>query len=150
MQGEEFRRSIYIQVRRSRPLSMLDAFDRPVMSPNCDRRRPSTGSTQSLMMMNSDLLVDYSRFMADRLDSEAPGDVAKQIQLAWQLVFSRMPQPSEIAAATHFLEDQTAMFAQQPAYKPNAEKPPKRPAAQEATALMCQALLSSNEFLYVD
>ena len=102
------------------------------------------------MMMNSDLLVDYARFMAERLDYEAPGDAAKQIQLAWQLVYSRTPEPSEIADATYFLEDQTAVFAGQSAYKPNEKKPPKRSAAQEATALMCQMLFSSNEFLYVD
>ncbi|MEX2358458.1 MAG: PSD1 and planctomycete cytochrome C domain-containing protein, partial [Pirellulaceae bacterium] len=40
MKGEDLRRSIYIQVRRSRPLSLLDTFDQPVMSPNCDLRRP--------------------------------------------------------------------------------------------------------------
>src|SRR5262249_1148827 len=29
MHGEEFRRSVYVQVRRSRPLSVLDTFDAP-------------------------------------------------------------------------------------------------------------------------
>lgn len=150
MKGEEFRRSIYIQVRRSRPLSVLDTFDRPVMSPNCDKRRPSTGSTQSLLMMNSDLLLDYSRFMAERLETEAPGERKKQIQRAWQLVYSRLPDSGEIAVATRFLEEQTAIFEEQPAYQARQEQPPKHSAGLEATALMCQMLFSSNEFLYVD
>ena len=150
MKGEEFRRSIYIQVRRSRPLSVLDTFDRPVMAPNCDMRRPSTGSTQSLLMMNSDLLLEYSRHLAARLTEGAGGEVEQQVQLAWRLVYSRPPEHSELDAATEFLAEQTAVFAEQSAYKPNEKKPPARTAAQEAVALMCQMLLSSNEFLYVD
>src|ERR1700747_3545973 len=36
LNGEEFRRSIYIEVRRSRPLAVLHAFDAPVMEVNCE------------------------------------------------------------------------------------------------------------------
>ena len=35
---DEFRRSIYVQVRRSQPLGMLEPFDAPTMSPNCEQR----------------------------------------------------------------------------------------------------------------
>ncbi|MEZ6132382.1 MAG: DUF1549 domain-containing protein [Planctomycetaceae bacterium] len=150
MQGEEYRRSIYVQVRRSRPLSMLDAFDSPIMTPNCDMRRPSTGSTQSLMMLNSDLLLDYSRDLAARLERDAGTDVTEQIRRAWQLVYSRAPEHSEIETATHFLTDQCAVFAEHPDYQPNSKATPERSAASEALAVMCQMLLSSNEFLYVD
>ncbi len=34
---EVYRRSVYVQVRRSMPLSMLDTFDGPRLSPNCER-----------------------------------------------------------------------------------------------------------------
>lgn len=160
MKGEEFRRSIYIQVRRSRPLSVLEAFDQPIMSPNCDMRRPSTSSTQSLMMMNSDLLLTYSEFVADRLGREAGSvsgsksdtsqNLEAQIRLAWQLVYSRAPEHSEVQTALHFIKNQTEVFTGQSAYKPNKKNPPQRSASQEALASMCQMLLSSNEFLYVD
>jgi hypothetical protein len=150
MQGEEFRRSIYIQVRRSRPLSVLDTFDLPPMSPNCDKRRPSTGAPQSLLMMNSDLLINYSRHLAQRLQRLAPDDPREQIRAAWQLVYSRPPQPNELAIAGEFLADQTATFSAQADYQPEGKKPPKRSAAEDASALLCQMLLSSNEFLYVN
>ena len=39
---EDFRRSIYVQVRRSMPLSMLEPFDMATVAPNCDRRSSST------------------------------------------------------------------------------------------------------------
>ena len=150
MKGEEFRRSIYIQVRRSRPLSVLDTFDLPPMSPNCDKRRPSTGAPQSLLMMNSDLLINYSRYMARRLQRLAADDPQQQIRTAWQLVYSRPPEPSELALAQQFLADQTAAFSALPDYQSENEKPPKRSAAEDASALLCQMLLSSNEFLYVN
>src|SRR5439155_3283087 len=39
---DEFRRSIYVQVRRSLPLSMLETYDAPTLSPNCEIRNLST------------------------------------------------------------------------------------------------------------
>ena len=40
--GEEYRRSVYVQVRRSLPLAQLEAFDAPAMTPNCESRSFST------------------------------------------------------------------------------------------------------------
>ena len=45
--GEEFRRSVYVQVRRSLPLAMLETFDAPTLTPNCEVRNFSTVSTQA-------------------------------------------------------------------------------------------------------
>ena len=59
--ADEFRRSLYIQVRRSMPLGMLEAFDAPGMAPNCERRASSTVAPQSLMMMNNEFVVDAGR-----------------------------------------------------------------------------------------
>jgi hypothetical protein len=45
----EFRRSIYVQVRRSMPLGVLEPFDLPQMTPNCEKRAASTAAPQSLL-----------------------------------------------------------------------------------------------------
>ncbi len=66
------RRSLYLEVRRTRPVSLLTAFDAPVMAVNCDRRNPSTSAPQSLMLMNSDFILDHAKAMARRLRAEAP------------------------------------------------------------------------------
>ena len=58
------RRSLYLEVRRTRPVSLLAAFDAPVMAVNCDRRMPSTSAPQSLMLMNSDFVLDHAKAMA--------------------------------------------------------------------------------------
>lgn len=151
MEGEQYRRSIYVQVRRSRPLAVLESFDTPAMTPNCDMRRPSTSSTQSLMLLNSDQIIDYSRFIADRVRQTAGEADAARIELAWQLVYSRTPEESEQAQAQQFLKDQTAIFSEHPDYQPKADSKELQPvAADDALAVLCQMLLSSNEFLYID
>jgi hypothetical protein len=53
LNGEEFRRSVYVQMRRTRPLALLEAFDLPKMEPNCELRSASTVAPQSLTLMNS-------------------------------------------------------------------------------------------------
>ncbi|MEE2640497.1 MAG: DUF1553 domain-containing protein [Planctomycetota bacterium] len=71
--GEKQRRSIYLQVRRSKPVSILESFDAPVMKVNCPSRESSTVATQSLMLMNSEFVLNSARFFANRLNHEAGG-----------------------------------------------------------------------------
>lgn len=148
MHGEEFRRSLYIQVRRSRPLAVLDTFDLPTLDPNCTARNVSTATPQSLLLMNSEFVLDNSKLLAERLLKDAGPDEAAQIQQAWQLIFNRAANPAELDGAKRFLAEQQANFAA----VASAEKDPaKKPdPAVWARTTFCQALFSSNEFLYVD
>lgn len=66
--GEKQRRSIYLQIRRSKPISILESFDAPVMKVNCTSRGASTVATQSLMLMNSEFILNSSRFFANRIN----------------------------------------------------------------------------------
>ena len=141
LKGEEFRRAVYIQARRSRPLAMLHAFDAPVMEVNCERRQSSTVATQSLMLMNSQFALDQAARLAKRLQAEAANDVSSQIVRAWQLAFSRIPTKQERDNALEFMARQVEHL-----------KTGDKNIAPELQALtdVCQVLLSANEFLYVD
>ena len=157
LKGEEFRRGIYIQARRSRPLAMMHAFDAPVMEVNCERRQTSTVATQSLMLMNSQFILDQAARFAQRLQKENGDDRGKQIGRAWQLAFSRGPTESELADALEFLSRQVdhlqmATKAQEEKGKKDEKtKPDPKPTPElQALTNLCQALLNSNEFLYVD
>jgi hypothetical protein len=143
--AEQFRRSIYVQVRRSMPLGMLEPFDVASTAPNCELRRTSTVAPQSLLLMNSDFMLRQAARFADRLAAEAGPDPAAQVRLAWQLALGQSPSETNVATATAFLAAQTAYFQKQPA---GEGQPP--PPALQALALFCQALFSSNAFLYVD
>ena len=152
LNGEEFRRSVYVQVRRSRPLSVLDPFDPPVLDPNCPQRNSSTVSPQSLFLMNSDFVQEHSKQLAERVAITAGSDVQSQTVLAWRLIFGVDPSESELTEAAAFVTAQTEVFqpkAAPPANPPAGTAPPPNPARQ-AFALLCQSLLSSNRFLYVE
>ncbi|MBI1348985.1 DUF1553 domain-containing protein [bacterium] len=69
--GAQTRRSMYVQVRRSRPVAMLQAFDAPVMETNCESRSFSTVATQSLMLLNGEFILNQAAQLADRAAKEA-------------------------------------------------------------------------------
>ena len=156
MRGGEFRRSIWGEGRRSRPLGVPDSFDRPAMEPNCTERVSTTVSSQSLMMMNSDFVVAQSVRFARRLESEAGDQPADQIRLAWQLAYGHPPLKTDLEAATVFLEQQTELFIAQAATADKkkgdaaAQKARRDQAPGQALGVFCQALLASNRFLYID
>ncbi len=144
LEGEEFRRSMYIQVRRTRTLSMFDTFDAPSLSPNCDRRSVSTVTPQSLLMMNSDFAVEYSGALADRVMHDAGSDDRDRVTLAWQLAFAEQPATQDAAEAVKFITIQRDLIGKlDPNLKPDEFN-------REALAVFCQTLMSSNRLLYVD
>ena len=148
MKDEQNRRSLYVQVRRSRPLAVLDTFDAPRMDPNCTQRSSSTVATQALMLMNGDFTRQHAQFLARRL-RRITDEPARQIDWAWRIVFSRSPTTAELQSAAGFHRQQQAVFAEQIGALP-AKKRAGRDAELEALTSLCHALLSSNEFLYVD
>ncbi len=151
LEGRENLRSVYVEVRRSRPLAVLDTFDWPIMSPNCEIRRTSTNTPQSLMLMNSDFVLEHSAKFARRIESVAGDDVAAQIDTAWQLTFLRAPDESERSTAKAFLEEQEQLMAERVKTLPAPKDKSKAPTPKQlALDCLCQMLLSSNEFLYVD
>ena len=136
------RRSLYLQVRRTRPVSLLSAFDAPVMTLNCDRRIPSTTPMQSLMLMNSDFVLNHASAIARQLQAGTPAPpLAEQIAAAWRLVYQRPITAEELDWARSFAAEQRAALDRSGAG-----------GDRQLTVLtsLCQQLLDSNEFLYVD
>ena len=131
---DEFRRSIYIQVRRSMPLGVMEPFDLPRMTPNCERRVSSTASTQSLMMMNNPFVIQQAEALANRIRSTAGTELPAQVTFAWRTIFGRSPSESDFQAGVEFLTP--------------VDSSPE--AAAAALNHFCQALLSANGFLHVD
>lgn len=153
--GGVTRRSVYLQVRRSKPVTFLTTFDAPVMEVNCDRRISSTGSPQSLMLMNNDFVLKQAEAFAQRVVKEVPPVAAQlasaqtptppvdwepQLVHAWQLAFQRPITAEELSLSTDFLQRQTASL------RDAQHKTPE----QAALVNLCQQLLASNEFLHVD
>jgi len=147
--ADDFRRSIYVQVRRSKPVTVLDTFDAPTMSPNCEMRSQTTVAPQSLLLMNDTFVLDSSRRLADRVTAEAPNDRAKQLQRVWSLLYSKPATDADIAKCLAYLDEQTKALTQYHHDIQHAKGVVPNP-PQEAMASLCQILCSSNRFLYVE
>lgn len=155
---EVYRRSVYVQVRRSRPLAALETFDQPDMAPNCEQRAASTNAPQALMLLNNVAIVSQAQFIAHRVRGEAKADLRSQAELAWRLIYTRPPEKAQLDAALAFIEQQRAYFVEHPeslkaavaAVAEDLDKPPAPDADSLALASFCQTLLASNGFLYVD
>ena len=154
LNGEEFRRSLYVQMRRSRPLGMLETFDLPRMDPNCEYRNASTVAPQSLAMMNGDYTVTQSGCFAERVAREAGPDISAEVKRAWLLAYGGEPSAGDLKDAIDFLGKQTACFqANSVVHSPPAngqQAPPAITPAMQALSTLCHALLTSNGFLYAD
>lgn len=124
----ENRRSIYVQVRRSMPLGVLEPFDLPRMEPSCQRRDSSTTAPQSLLMLNHPFISQQAALLAERLKAYST-EQSEQMQLGWKLVFGRQMTAAEQESANEFLNS------------PESD--------ESAMTLWCHALLCSSEFLYV-
>lgn len=145
--GGDRRRSLYLQARRSRPLGILEVFDAPNPTPNCELRNTSTVATQALLMLNDDFSIASADALAARI-TRAESNVRAQIALAWRLVFGVEATQAQITAAGSFLTGQQANLAA--AAGPDGKKPDNATAQSQALATFCQALFASNRFLYVD
>jgi hypothetical protein len=141
LNGEEFRRSVYVQARRSRTLTLFETFDAAVMEPNCEIRNASTVAPQALLLMNNRFVIDEAEAFAERVRKEAGDEPQAQVTRAWRLAFGRDPEAKDVEAAVAFLASQAEGLK---------DRAGKKNPRELALTNWCQALLSANRFLYVD
>lgn len=147
LDGGDLRRTLYLQARRSRPLGILEVFDAPNPTPNCERRNSSTVATQALLMLNDEFSTASASALAARISREKP-DPRARIALGWRLAFATESTPEQLTAAQVFLTEQQANLTA--TSKPDGKKPEPPSAEIQALTTFCQALFASNRFLYVD
>ena len=141
---DRYRRSIYLQILRLNPLTMLGGFDQPIMETNCVRRSESTVSTQALTLLNSDTMVNAAEQMAAQLLQEEYTRIALPVR-AFERAFSRRPTTQEARALSDFISEQTD---RQLAVNP--QKVTREAAHKAALADLCHMLMTANEFIYID
>jgi mono/diheme cytochrome c family protein len=142
--GEEHRRSVYIEVRRTRPLAVLATFDIATNAPNCTKRASSNVAPQSLLVMNSDFMVQYSQAFAGHMLKQSNGSLEDQLQLAWKTTYAELPTTENLESLLEFMNAQIEQV------KSDNVKLDDQAAQRQAFEVLCQALLGSNQFLYID
>jgi hypothetical protein len=135
------RRSVYLPVIRNNlydATSLFDCTDGTV--PNGDRAS-STVASQALFLMNSDLVIQAAEHFAGQLLTQFPDDSRKRTEF---LFLQALGRPATDVDVSRF-EQTAAKLDQQMAQDQIAE-------AERSKAVwtsLCQAVLMSNEFLYV-
>ena len=130
------KRTVYARVSRHDLDSLLRLFDFPDPNITSEKRVETTIPQQQLFMINSPFVLAQAEQLAKRVKA-ATNDDGERVRLAHRFALSREPAPEEADLLTHFLSQQDA----------DAEK---KTAKQDRFERLCQALLISNEFLFID
>jgi hypothetical protein len=153
------RRSVYIFVRRNLRYPMLQEFDSANTFEVWHSRKNTVTPSQSLDLLNNDLVLEWSRAFAGRIlsDTGLTPEARDQVDRAFTLAYGRKADGEELKTAVEFLERQTPLMAAR-LKEAGKTKPPlpikvpdgMDPARAAALVDLCHMLLASNEFLYIN
>lgn len=121
---ELWRRSIYRFVVRTTPHRFMTTLDCPDPANLTPARMQTTTALQALTLSNNDFMLRQARYLATRIENEAP-DTPARIRRAFELCFQRDPTPAEVQGAQTLVTEQS-LFA------------------------LCRMLMNANEFVYLD
>lgn len=121
-------RSLYLPVVRGAQMPMMQCFNAADPGQVIGARSGSITPAQSLLLMNSDLVMEQARRMAARLIAAGAGE-EERIARAWLLAYGRAPANAERESARRYLGSV--------------------PDRAEAWARLCHALMQSGEFQIV-
>jgi hypothetical protein len=136
------RRTFYAAISRHDLAWMLRLFDFPDPNITSGGRAETTVPLQQLFVLNSDFMVASAKAVASRLLSsaeEAPTN-PDRIRRAYALLYGRSPTRHELELGLSYLSAATPV-------SPNAPTPETDRDRWERYA---QALLATNEFLFID
>jgi mono/diheme cytochrome c family protein len=128
------RRTLYAAVSRHELNPMLRLFDFPDPNLTSERRVITTVPMQQLFVLNSDFMVRQAKALAARLASHPAADDDHRIEQAYRWVFGRAPHERERQFVQEFLGSA-------------GSAPTEKLTSWEQLA---QALLASNEFVFID
>jgi hypothetical protein len=131
--AEGNRRSVYVFVKRNLRYPMFEAFDFPDTHESCARRYTTVSPTQPLALMNDELVRGWAAALATRVLNDKGLVPEQQVERAFRIVFNRAPKDEERKIVLEFLDTQAAGTD-----------------SARAFVDLCQALLNSNEFVYVN
>ena len=141
--GEHTRRSVYIHAKRNLPYPILKAFDLPDSHESCAKRSITTVSPQALLLLNSPMILEFSKAFAQRilLNRDDPS-LESIVEKAFLLAYCRPATEQEQKSALSFLKGQVTLYKR--------EKKEAPIGMELSVRDFCHALFNSNEFIYID
>jgi hypothetical protein len=135
---EDNRRSIYLTVKRSELIPILQLFDAPDAMQSIGERSTTTVSPQALAMLNSTFVRGLAERFAGRVRPDANTSLAVVVNAAYWTALSRAPTDDEREQMLRWITEQAASYGND------------GPATETAVVDFCQLMLCLNEFVYVD
>ena len=142
MDYDRNRRAVYIPVVRSSMYEVFQAFDMPDPASSTGDRNATVVAPQALFMMNGTVVLRHTHTMAEQLLKRTDLDDSGRIRDAYERALARPPSAKEIDSALSFI-----------AQVDRAMESRKTDPAERRTFAwqsFCKALLSSNEFIYLN
>jgi hypothetical protein len=135
---EQARRSVYIFVKRTLGVPLLETFDFASPDTPTADRAVTTIAPQALILLNSTFMDEQSAALAGRLIAETGTMPEANVERLFRLALGRGPTAQERRVALAYLERgrQTAK--------------PETDAQRHALARLCKVIFNLNEFVYVD
>jgi hypothetical protein len=133
------RRLIYLRTSRNDRSDFGSLFDRANPALHVERRTNSTVAPQALYMMNHPWSSEQARGLASRHAVQVARNPAARVAILHRLVYGRPATDEEIALATRFIGRENADGSAEP-----------RPGNSQPWESYAQAMLLTNEFLFVD
>lgn len=118
-------RSLFLVQKRTVKVPFLETFDLPENTTSCPRRTESIVAPQALSLLNGPEAVEAARAFAARVVREAEPSPAAYVCQAFRIALQRLPTSEERSRSEAFL-------------------------AQSSLVELCRALLSLNEFAFID
>jgi|UniRef100_UPI003784AE3B hypothetical protein len=126
---EQWRRSIYIYIKRQLLMPSMELFDAPTTTDSCALRLDSTVPTQALVLMNDEFVEEQAAFLAQRAASDT---LEKTIQHMFMLTLSHEPSKERLQQSLDFIQAREATSTR-----------------DQALADLAHVILNSSEFVYI-
>ena len=102
---EANRRSVYVKVKRSLLVPILNQYDQADTDSTCPVRFSTTVPTQSLTMLNGKFINDQALAFANRMRWEGGVTVEDRVRFGLRLVLCREPESAEIQHGLTFMQE---------------------------------------------
>ncbi|MCG9127171.1 DUF1553 domain-containing protein [Candidatus Poribacteria bacterium] len=102
---EANRRSVYVKIKRSLLVPILNQFDQADTDSSCPVRFSTTVPTQSLTMLNSKFYNEQAVAFANRMRWEGGVSIKDQVEYGLRMVLCREPNITETERALDFINE---------------------------------------------
>ena len=101
--NDNCRRSLYLTVSRTRLDPSMALFDFPDANNSVDQRTVTAGPLQGLYWLNSEFIAEEAKSLDQRLAKDVGDDAKQRIQSAYQLLYARPPDSTELKLGVEFV-----------------------------------------------